>query len=408
MKIFRIYPLFFILILFSCTTTSKLENSKNEQKLDIVICGDIMAHTQNFKMKNFDLIWDDIRPITQSSDLTIANIEAPINDNIPFENYPTFNMQYSYPQAAIDAGINVITIANNHTNDKLKNGILSTAKWAKEKTQEYENSLRPIYISGLKKDVLEENPTLNEVSFCSLEKKDFKILFLGVTQSLNTLDSAKYINFFPNTQKSRIKLIETIQKIKTENPSDIFILALHTDEPEYILDIDEKRRQFYYELLNAGVDILWANHCHVIKPIEYIGSSKTGKIKKVILYSTGNTISGQRRRPNFNNPNAIINYTGDGTIVSLQIKKDINGIYLENSKINYITTLIDDQNNYLIKVLNENLYNSLENTKNLATDSQEQNCQSILLNNKKALQWKNFLIKREEILRQIKEITTWQ
>lgn len=365
-----------------------------------------MCHTQNFKMTDYNIIWDGIREITQSSDFTIANIEAPINNDIPFENYPTFNMQYSYPQAAIDAGVNLITIANNHTNDKSKEGILSTAKWANEKTLETENTSRPIYISGLKKDVLEQKPLLNQVSFCNFEKDNIKITFLGATQSLNSPNNNKMINYFPNTKYHRIKLLETIKKIKEENPSDLFILALHTDEPEYILTIDQKRRNFYYELLDAGIDILWANHCHVVKPIEYVGSKETGRINKVILYSTGNTISGQRRKPNFDNPEAIINYTGDGIIVSLEFQKDEFGMYMTNSQIDYITTLIDNKKNYLIKQLNEDLYNSLEFIAN--NSSEIENVQPILLDSKKALQWKNFLIKREQLLRQIKEITTWQ
>ena len=71
-----------------------------------------MAHTGNFIMKDYDIIWDGIRDLTSTSDFTFANIEAPVSNDIPFMNYPNFNMQYSYPQAAIDAGVNVITVAN--------------------------------------------------------------------------------------------------------------------------------------------------------------------------------------------------------------------------------------------------------------------------------------------------------
>ena len=97
------------LILFSCNSTrqehAEINAPPEDETLSLVFCGDVMAHTQNFRMKDYSQIWEDIKEITQNSDFTFANIESPINDEAPFENYPTFNMQYSYPQAAVDAGI---------------------------------------------------------------------------------------------------------------------------------------------------------------------------------------------------------------------------------------------------------------------------------------------------------------
>lgn len=405
----------FFVLTFLCTScqSTKLDvdtfKSKHNE-LKFVFCGDVMAHTQNFRMNDYSLIWNDIKIITQNSDFTLANIEAPINDSIPFENYPTFNMQYSYPQAAIDAGINVITVANNHTNDKLFSGILSTAAWTNYITQKYESSKRKVYVSGLKEEVfknystiekytsvnhfLENHPNCNISipSYSIFEKNNIKIAFLGVTQLLNQPNSSKFINYFPSTKKAQEDLILQIKKIKEKNNIDIFILALHSDEVEYVLTVDENRKKYYKQLLDSGVDIIWSNHPHVVKPIEYIMNKKTNKIEKIIMYATGNTISAQRRYPNFNNPENIHEYTGDGIIFSINAKKKNNKIFFENSKIDYITTFIDEQKNgtknFVIKKLDQSFLEQLEKNKNFI--------------------WKNYLQKRLNLLKDIKEIQTWQ
>lgn len=394
MKVFKITFLFFVsVILFSCNSTrqehAEINAPPEDETLSLVFCGDVMAHTQNFRMKDYSQIWEGIKEITQNSDFTFANIESPINDEAPFENYPTFNMQYSYPQAAVDAGINVITVANNHTNDHLETGINATRKWELYITQKYKDTSRPVYVSGLKTDISTvENALKSEVSYCTFSKGNFKILFLGITQLLNTQDYKALINYFPNTIEQNKKLLKTIRLIRENNPCDVFILAMHTDETEYILDVTQKRRDFYLELLDSGVDILWANHPHVVKPVEYIADSESGRIKKAILYATGNTISGQRRKPNFKNPEAMREYTGDGILVSLNLKKENGKVFIKNSKIDYITTFIDSSNNYLIKLMNDDFFTFLE----------EQGL----------IQWKEYLIERKKLLKQQKEIITWQ
>ena len=387
-KIYLLPVLF--LALFSCTTTKVEQNKRPEfssKNLNIVILGDVMCHTQNFLTRDFNEIWKGIKDITVNSDLTIANIEAPVCDDRPFENYPTFNMQPSYPKAAIDAGVNVMTVANNHTNDQGKDGIVSTSKWISETQNAYRDSKRPVYINGLKTDLsTKANALKSPVSYSYFEVKNFKVLFFGVTQILNTPSFNEFINYFPHTETGRKALIEQVKKLKAENPCDIFILALHSDEPEYVLDIFPERREFYLELLDAGVDILWANHPHVPKPAEYIKKDGSRYADKVILYSTGNTISGQRSRPNYENPLARREYTGEGFAVSLSIAKSKTGIYIADYYRDYITTFVDKEKQYLIKPLGKDFYDYLD-----ANDFAA---------------WKNYLIEREKALNEIKDFTT--
>ena len=85
-----------------------------------------MAHTNVTRMKDFSLIYEDILDITQKDDLTFTNLETPIMNNLDYENYPNFNVKDEYPKAAIKAGFDVFSLANNHTNDQGLEGIKST------------------------------------------------------------------------------------------------------------------------------------------------------------------------------------------------------------------------------------------------------------------------------------------
>ena len=101
-----IVPLFF---LYGCASTGKpTENAAHEPvSLTLLFGGDIMAHEENFSMKDFSLIWADVKPLVSGADLSFANIESPVMDSKKWEGYPRFNMHSDYVRKAIEAGFNV-------------------------------------------------------------------------------------------------------------------------------------------------------------------------------------------------------------------------------------------------------------------------------------------------------------
>ena len=83
-------------------------------------------------MKDFSLIWKNVKPLFETEGLHFINLETPVHDKRPYENYPFFNVKKAYVEAALDAGFNVFSLANNHTNDQGKEGILETEKYFAE------------------------------------------------------------------------------------------------------------------------------------------------------------------------------------------------------------------------------------------------------------------------------------
>lgn len=373
-----------IFSLYSCKTPPETDNllktkSQEIQTLSLLFLGDIMAHAENFKMQDFNKIWTEVKPIFSKCDFVFGNIESPVDDRGPFSSYPEFNMKNSYPKAMIDAGINVFSLANNHTNDQKIDGILQTFLWAE--TNENSNK---IYFSGIK------NIPNSEITYKIIEYNSWRIIFCAITEILNQNIGKEYINFVNYTEQGRNDFIKTVNNIRHSNESDIFILSIHSNETEYVKDVKESRKKYYHSLLENGVDVIWANHPHIVRERELIGDKNSKKIKKIILYGNGNTISGQRRNPQFKNPENSRDNTGDSLMFFADFSKDLQTgeTYISRTKPYYITTYINTAWNFVIKNLDEDFINYLE--ENNRSD------------------WKEYIKKRKEITEQTKETIIWQ
>ena len=310
-----------------------------EELLRLSFSGDLMAHINVTRMNDFSLIWKDIKPLIQKSDFAFINLETPVHNNRAYENYPNFNVQKPYVEAALDAGYNVFSLANNHTNDQGKDGILQTHEYFTELSE------RGIAWAGIK------NETLPGYTFSVMQKNGFKLLFFAYTEILNHLGHKELIDYVPPNKKERDAFIAFAKKIKEEIEPDFCIVSVHCADPEYVIAVTNERKNFYKELIDKVADIVWGNHPHLVQEWEWIGNKETGNIEKAIFYACGNTISGQRLSLNYESPSAYREYTGDGIIFSFDLKKDENGkCFIENNTEQLITTIIDSEKNSLVKL----------------------------------------------------------
>lgn len=333
------------------------DKDETDDEIKLLFAGDIMAHTNNYHISSFDKIWRDVKYLIDGNDLVFANIEAPIDTTKPVSNYPNFNMPQNYVQSAVDAGFNVFSLCNNHSNDQYLDGIKETLKTVDRICEQAAKNANPrsLYFSGLK------NSKESEFSYNIIEKSGWKILFLPMTELLNRPDFSEYINYVKTDDASRNEFIDYVKKLREKNPCTIFILSFHTAEPEYTRNITSRQEKFYKELINNGVDIIWANHAHIIKNRKIIVDTETN-CDKLIMYANGNTISGQRRNPDLTskNPNGERDNTGDGLFYKVTLKKDNNGsVKIKKCEPIFITTYINTANEFVLKPLNQDFVNYL-------------------------------------------------
>ena len=372
-----------VFFLFSCKSLPETEKTEEPERLTLLFAGDIMAHRANYSMKNYSKIWKDIKPLVSGADFSFANIEAPVNKNLPFSPYPDFNMQPSYPEAAIAAGFNVFSLVNNHTNDKGLEGINETRKWGEKIEEDSKLSERPVYFCGINKSPGEK------ISYKIIRKGNWKILFVAVTEILNRPDYRSYLNYVVASKKNWEEFSEYLVQIRKENPCDLMILSIHTDEAEYILPAEQKRKSYYRSLISKGVDVIWSNHPHIVREREFFGENETKLLKNAIIYGNGNTISGQRWEPDFKNPENPRDDTGDGMILKLVFQKNSRQeTSIEKIETHFITTYINTAWEFVIKFLDDDFIRYLEDIGRT--------------------EWAEYIQARKKITENIKETTIWQ
>lgn len=333
------------------------DKDETDDEIKLLFAGDIMAHTNNYHISSFDKIWRDVKYLIDGNDLVFANIEAPVDTTKPVSSYPNFNMPQNYVQAAVDAGFNVFSLCNNHSNDQYLDGIKETLKTVDRICEMAAKNATPrsLYFSGLK------HSKESEFSYNIIEKSGWKILFLPMTELLNRPDFSEYINYIKTDDASRNEFIDYVKKLREKNPCTVFILSFHTAEPEYTRNITSRQEKFYKELVKNGVDIIWANHAHIIKNRKIIVDTETN-CDKLIMYANGNTISGQRRNPDLTskNPNGERDNTGDGLFYKVTLKKDNKGsVKIKKCEPIFITTYINTANEFVLKPLNQDFVNYL-------------------------------------------------
>jgi len=374
-------------MLFSCGTTkvdftSNQENqnqinqdnenhddTKKVEQIKMLFAGDVMAHEENYLPGKFDRIWKYVAPKIQDADLAFCNLESPVMDTKEWRAYPSFNMHSNYVEEAIKAGFNVFSLANNHTNDQFLKGINSTRNYFKTRSD--------VWAAGLKEKA---NETLT-YQIIEKEAKDgskWKILFVAITELLNRADYSSYIDYYPPEKRTELK--RSLKKLRKENECDLFIVSMHSNQPEYILKPTNDHKNFCKQLINeCNVDILWSNHPHVVQSWEQFQT--TDGRTAFIMHANGNTIAGQRRTPHFDNPADSFDYRGEGIFMEIVFEKDLadqKQISIKSYKPNLITVMIASEGRYVLRFLTDDFLDILDKAE--------------------YMKWKNYLFKRKQLM----------
>jgi hypothetical protein len=246
--------------------------------LQLTFAGDIMIHTANYLSTDYAGIYASIRPFLKKDDLSFANLEFPIDPSRPFYSYPRFNGSPEYLEAAVEAGIDVFSLANNHAFDQGRDGVFQTLRVL---SRTGEQSHRRLYAGGIRGNLQEPFEPVE------IRCRGIRIGFLAVTQMVNVPMPHFFVNVVDyRNRRHREYFLPYIEECAQHY--DLFILSYHGGQ-EYSRRAEEEKLQFFERLLETGVDIVWAHHPHVVQPHRLVERKEgTG----LIMPSTGNLISG--------------------------------------------------------------------------------------------------------------------
>ena len=265
--------------------------------------GDVMAHDHQLKIaKRKDDSYDFhpqlslIADALGNADYTIANLETTIGKcrGQGYSGYPSFNSPRALLDALKDAGVDFLTLANNHMLDRRLEGVLNTVGYVEAYGFDYGGANRS----------LEEKarPVIAEVN-------GIRIGFICETRYTNSQEN--YLK--PEDREYAINYLragefqEDLQRLKDENV-DVIIAIPHWGE-EYMRKPDQKTQQIARAMIAMGVDVILGSHPHVAQPIQMLtvqgedGRERTG----LVAYSMGNFLSNQNWR--YANASLMLDFT---------------------------------------------------------------------------------------------------
>jgi len=280
----------------------------SEQKVSLLFMGDIMGHdsqilsAENFESKTYDYteVFRYIRPILSDADFAAANLEVTLAGP-PYKGYPRFSSPAALAAACMDAGIDCLVTANNHSADQGNEGIRSTI-----------NRLDSI-------GILHTGTFINKASRDSLqplviEKGGISIALLNYTYGTNGIpvQSPEIVNML-----KKDLITSDIEKTKDLNP-DIIVLCLHWGtEYDTVPSKDQVYMAEYF--FSKGVDIIIGSHPHVIQKMVWYRDNGVLK-NKAVVYSLGNFISNQRKPK-----------TDGGSMVRIELTKTDSTILISDA-----------------------------------------------------------------------------
>jgi poly-gamma-glutamate synthesis protein (capsule biosynthesis protein) len=208
---------------------------------DVMLGRDVHPTTETFAY---------LKPYLISADLSLANLESPLT-NAPTKTASSYvlcgkpaNVHY-----LVDAGIDLLSLANNHNLDCGRDGLTETQ--------------RTLTDAGL--------------GFIGPEPKP-------VYHSINGIRLA-FLAFDATTHFDTESAVRAVRSAREKGA--IVIVSIHWGV-EYQSGASNEQKQIAAQLAEAGASLIWGHHPHVLQPAEWTDDHKT-----LVLYSLGNAIFDQ-------------------------------------------------------------------------------------------------------------------
>lgn len=302
--------------------------AQDTTRLSLLFLGDIMQHDSQIsdaydpltKTYDYKPCFQYVKPYTQAVDLAIGNLELTLAGP-PYKGYPQFSAPDELLVALKDMGMDVLVTANNHCVDRGKSGL--------ERTIMMLDSLKILHTGTFVDEVerLNLHPLL-------IEKNGFKLALLNYTYGTNGMPVHKP-NIVSHIDKEQIK--KDLVRAKAMKP-DAVIVFTHWGSEYQSLPSDWQKDITNF-CFSQGADLVIGAHPHVIQPMEF-----DRKKDRLIVYSLGNFVSGQRKR-----------YTDGGAMIRVELQKININDTIHNTVIDsaayilqWVYRTADAQKNYYI------------------------------------------------------------
>lgn len=257
------------------TEDTKEKVFTEEKETTLIFTGDVLfanAFKAGYDAGGMNgVVAEDLLQKLKEADILMINNEFPFSDRgeaMAGKQF-VFRCEPSYVKALTEMGVDIVSLANNHTLD-----------YGKEALQDTFTTLDGAGILyGGAGDTVERASQIQVI-----EANGMKFGFLAVSRVIPTADW-KVENQAPGLFScyDETRLLELIKEGK--NQCDFLTVYPHWGT-EYRVTPDENQKQLAEKCMEAGADLIVGSHTHCLEGIEYING-------KPVFYSLGNFIFGQ-------------------------------------------------------------------------------------------------------------------
>ncbi|MBB6452800.1 poly-gamma-glutamate synthesis protein (capsule biosynthesis protein) [Salirhabdus euzebyi] len=312
---------------------------------DILIHNSVYEDARTANGYDFRPMLAPVKDSMVSPDIMFANQETILGGTeLGLSSYPMFNSPYEVGDALKDAGVDIVSIANNHTLDRGEQAILNAT--------DYLNKIGIPYVGGYRSFEDQNTPRI-------INSEGIKVGFVAYTYGTNGLirpeDKPYLVQLIDDN-----KIVEDIEKLKPQ--VDFVVVSLHFGL-EYQRLANEVQELLVDEVSKAGADIILGHHPHVLQPADWI-EQENGH-KTFVIYSLGNFLSGQAEL-----------YQRIGAVLHVNLSKEIdreNNVHynISNAKIMPTYNYRPNYRNYKVVPLFEADQYGLTNAKQLYEEMQQ-------------------------------------
>lgn len=247
--------------------------------LTITFTGDILLDRgvrQYVERRGIDYVFSPfVDSVFQSSDLVVANLECPATKiRQPVYKKYIFRGEPEWLSALKRHGITHLNLANNHSIDQGRAGLVDTKKNIEAA------GMVPV---GVGDDMWQ---AAQPVLLASSPRNVYLLTSLQMP-----LENFSYLPEKPSVSNEDMdSLIVRVRKLRQDEPQCFVIVSIHWGGEHTLKPSPQQRRQAR-QLIDAGADALICHHTHTLQTIEHYQG-------KPIYYSIGNFIFDQAKPVN--------------------------------------------------------------------------------------------------------------
>jgi poly-gamma-glutamate synthesis protein (capsule biosynthesis protein) len=236
--------------------------------ITIIAVGDVMTDRNvggAIAANGAESILERVRELTRSGDLSFANLECPLSTVGPHApNDCVFRARPATVKVLLDGGFDVVSLANNHTFNAGREGVLQTLDTLEKNGIAY---------CGAGRDRRGDQAAIVEGG-----DGPVRVGFIAATDM--TIEHGSY----NKVSADRSNLTAQIEAARPQ--CDLLFVSLHWGN-EYETLPTQRQKNTAHAAIRAGADVVLGHHPHTLQGIEvYQG--------KPILYSLGNFVFDQR------------------------------------------------------------------------------------------------------------------